>query len=157
MIKLLGAIIIIASSFGIGHILSESVSKRVTSISLLVDFIEFVSVNITMYKTPLDEIYRSVNNTELLKNGFSKNLHQGVFFAAKKSGMLYGDEECELIKTYEEKIGTASVAEAEKICLYTVSRLKSIEERLRNELPDKWRVYNTVSILAGASAVIIMI
>lgn len=157
LLKIIGAVIVIASSAFVGITLGENIKHRLHSIALLIDFIEYVSMNVTLYRTPLDEIFKGIKNAEMEKCGFLQKLSTGIYTAAKNSGLLTGDEEAKLIRNFDEKIGKGSADESEKLCSYTVSRLKSIEEKLRQELPEKRRVYNTVSILAGASAVIILI
>lgn len=157
VLKIFGALVVIISSALVGMILGESVKNRLRSVSLLIDFIETISVSVSLYKTPLDEIFNGIKNAELQNCGFTKHLDGGIFYAAKKSGLLAADEEVELIRAFDEKIGKGTAEESEKLCSYTISRLKSIEDKLRRELPEKQKVYNTVSVLAGVSAVIILI
>lgn len=157
MVKILGAVAVIFASLGTGIILTDSIKKRITAISSLTSFIEFISMNIMLYKTPLEEIYSSVSDTYLKESGFLSNLEKGVYLAAYECGLLSGDEEKEIIKNFSDKLGSGTAEDMAKLCSFTASRLHNLEEKLHREYPDKKRVYHTVSLIAGASAVIILI
>lgn len=157
MLKIAGAIIVIAASFGIGRLLGDNIKHRVASVSHLAELVDYISVNISLYKLPLGDIYNSITDEYLHNCGFVSLLDRGIYDAALRSGLLTGDEECEIIKTFGEKIGTGTAEDMEKLCSFTSSRLRNIEEQLRRDLPEKRKVYNTISFLAGASAVIILI
>ncbi len=157
MLKIVGAISVILASLGTGIIITDSIKKRIASVNALASFIEFISLNIMLYKTPLEEIYSLITDEYLKESGFISALNRGIYHAAYECGLLSGDEEREIIKNFSEKIGAGTAEEMVKLCTFAVSRLHSIEEKLHREYPDKKRVYHTVSLLAGASAVIILI
>jgi len=157
LLKILGAVIIISSSLGVGYLLNDNMKKRLEGIITLAEFVDYISMNISLYKTPLDDIFRSYSGNYHKKCNFAEKLQGGIYFAAKESGLLLGDDEREVMRSFSEKIGTGTVEESVKLCSYTSSRLRTIEEHLRHDLPDKQRVYRTISLLAGASAVIMMI
>ncbi len=157
MFKIIGAAVIMAASAGLGFSMSENLKRRITAVNSLVGFVEFISSDIMLFRTPLDTIYESVSDEFLIKSGFRDRLGSGVYTAAWESGLLMGNEEREIIKDFSDKIGGGSVDDMVKLCTYTSSRLKSVSDRLNRDLPDKRRVYHTVSILTGASAVIILL
>lgn len=156
MIKITGAVIIIAVSLCLGFSLSDSIKKRISAIGSLAGFVDYVSNNIMLYKTPLEEIYAAVSDEFLIKSGFKDRLDAGVYTAAMEAGLITGDEEKEIIKEFSEKIGGGVAEDMVKLCTYTSSRLRAIGETLHRDYPDKRRVYHTVSFLVGASAVIIL-
>ncbi len=157
MLKILGAMVILFASFLLGALLSDGIKKRIESLELLAKFAEYISDNISMYKTPLAEIYSEIKDESLVKSGFANKLSSGVYAAAMSSGLISGDEEREIIRDFDEKIGNGTAEDMVKLCSYTASRLRSIADTLSRDYPDKKRVYRTVSFMAGASAVIILL
>ena len=157
MLKLTGAALIIIASIGIGLAMSDSLRNRLRSVEALAGFVDYVSINIQLYRTPLEDIYKSFDDKYLAEKEFIQKLDSGVYSAARNSGLLRGDEEDDIIRAFSEKIGRGSADDMVKLCSYTCVRLRNIEEKLRRELPDKQRVYRTISALAGASVVIMLI
>lgn len=154
---MVGAVIVIAASAGAGYLMCEGMRERLRAICALSGFVELVSLNIELYKTPLEEIYALVKDQYLHRCCFTERLNSGVYQAALSSGLLRGEEEKEIIRAFGDKIGTGNAEDMVRLCTYTDKRLKNIEEKLRRELPDKQRVYRTISFLAGVSAVIMLI
>lgn len=157
VLKIIGAVIVIAASAGAGYLMCEGMRERLRAVCALSGFVELVSLNIELYKTPLDEIYALVSDRYLQKCSFTERLDSGVYNAALLSGLLRGEEEKEIIRAFGDRIGSGNAEDMVRLCTYTDKRLKSIEEKLRRELPDKQRVYRTISFLAGVSAVIMLI
>ena len=71
--------------------------------------------------------------------------------------MLAGDEERQIIRDFSAKIGSGGAEDMVKLCAYTASRLRTISERLKKDLPEKRKIYRAVSALAGVSVVIMLI
>lgn len=157
MYKIVGALIVIIASVGVGYVMSDSLGTRLRSVEALARFVDHISVNIDMYKTPLCEIYDSFDDKYLASRGFTACLDRGIYAAAESAGLLRGDEEAELIKVFGEKIGGGGADDMVKLCSYTSSRLMSIADKLRKELPEKQKVYRTISVLAGISVVIMLV
>ncbi|MBE6708706.1 MAG: hypothetical protein E7578_05645 [Ruminococcaceae bacterium] len=155
--KTIGIIIILTLSVLVGFILSDNLRTRLKNITSLCSFVEYISENIRLYKTPLDEIFTSFSNEYLEKTGFIKGLETGLYNSAKNAGLLYGDEESIIIKTVSDKLGYGTVDEMDKLCSSAINKLKNLEDKLKKELPDKQKVYRTISVLAGASIVIMFI
>lgn len=156
-LKTIGIILILTISAVIGFVLSSNLRTRLKNISSLRSFIEHISENIQLYKTPLDEIYSSYYDEYLEKTGFLKDLDSGLYSSAKNSGLLYGDEETKIIKTISDRLGYGTAEDMGKLCFSSIDKLRYLEDKLKKELPDKQKVYRTISILAGASIVIMFI
>ena len=159
MIKVIGSLIIICVSLFIGYSLSDMIKNRIANISALSDFIEYISEQVSMYKLTLEDIYISVSNERLKSSGFLSNLKSNrgnIYEAAMGSGILLGDEEREIIKSFSDRIGSGTAEDVTAQCLFTSRKLKNIKDKLSSELPDKKRIYNTVSFLVGASAIILL-
>jgi len=160
MLKMFGAVVIIVASIGMGRLLGNSLKRRIDNISAMTDFIDYISSQVTLFKAPLDEIYSSFSSDNMQITYFVsalKNNDNSIYDSASSCGLLYGEEEKEIIRSFSDKIRTGAAEDLIKLCSFTVERLKKLEERLCNDLPDKRRIYSTVSILAGASTVILLI
>lgn len=157
MLKFAGAMIVILASLGVGYFLGESIRRRIRDIDALADFADFVSSEIAVYKTPLPEIFAKCDDRYLGETGFAGGLGGGVYTAAADSGMLAGDEERQIIRDFSAKIGSGGAEDMVKLCAYTASRLRTISERLKKDLPEKRKIYRAVSALAGVSVVIMLI
>lgn len=157
MFKIIGSVIVIASSFCTGYFFSENMKNRLRAVKELHEFINYISVNIEMYNTPLSDVYETFKSDYLYKCGFIDKLHMGIYTAAKECGLLMGDEENEIIYSFDEKIGRGNTEDMVKLCSYSVSKLKNIADKIACELPEKRRVYRTISLLVGISTVIILL
>ena len=156
-LKIIGIILILTISVTIGFILCNNLRTRLKNITSLCSFIEHISDNIQLYKTPLDEIYASFSDDYLEKTGFISGLDSGFYNSAANCGLLYGDEESKIIRNIGEKLGCGTVEEMSKLCISSIDKLRRLEDKLRCELPDKQKVYRRISIIAGASIIIMFI
>lgn len=157
MIKITGAFIIIITSVAIGCMLSCNLKKRIENINAIADLSEHISAGISLYKMPFDEIYAQIRIKHLLDCDFNKHIHEGLYTACRKTGLLTGEEESDIIKSFEERIRTDSSDEIIRICDYTSQKLRMLSDKLRQDSADKTRLYKMVSFVAGVSAVIILI
>ncbi len=157
MVKVIGSVIIIILSFMLSFIYSENMRKRVCSIAVLAELVEYIMIEIQMFKKPLEEIYEGYGKRSSEYIDFFQGLGDGIYSAAEKNGLLTGDEEREIIRLFDEKIGHGSADEMVNLCDFTSKKLRKLEEKLKCDLPEKQKVYRTVFVLAGVSAVIVLI
>ena len=155
--KILGAAVIIAASFFAGHLYTEKQKKRMSDISALREFLEHIGMCIRMFSTPLFEIFHEYKSSYLDDRGFFDFIDNGIFYAAEKSGLIGGNEEKELLRLFDEKIGTGSAEDSVAICTFTVEKLKTLEEKLFQDFPGRQKTYKTIFILAGISIIIVLI
>ena len=155
--ELIGSAFIVISSIMIGFILSDNLTIRYKNIKALISLVDHIRINIQMFRTPLESIFSSFENDYLKSKSFFNYLNKGIYFASEEAGIITCSEEKEIIKDFSDKIGTGNAEEMEKLCEYTLFKLREIEKEIHNDYPHKQRIYRIISFLAGLSLIIIII
>lgn len=157
MIRILGAIIVIISSVTVGYMFTVNLKKRINNVQFLADIIDFISSEIEIYRMPVNDIFEKINQNSLSNSDITLHIDNGLYAACKKSGLLSEAKEDKIIIDFERKLYSDSVDDIVKNCSYTSQKLRNLSDKLSAESTEKFRLYRTISIVAGASAVIILI
>lgn len=113
--------------------------------------IDTLSRRIDCYRSPLDEIYRDFRNRELEGCGFLPLLREhGMCYALENcTGLHLSREVIELLMRFGESLGETGREEQLSHCAYYGGELTRLTGELRSRMPQRSRLYMTLSVAAG--------
>lgn len=148
--KFIGAILIISASIYASFYYEKRLKAIIDNQLALIEFIEYISSQIEFFAKPINEIFNEYNTNNLLVLEIlnKKELSNISCIDSKVQKDVYKFL-CILGKGYKKEQLT--------ICSYTKGQLISCTDALKMEYSKKCKVYRSLSLFIGVSAVILLI
>ncbi|QCX32707.1 stage III sporulation protein AB [Caloramator sp. E03] len=172
MLKVLGSIIIIASTSTIGFLYSMVFSERISQIRDIQYILNMLESEVVFKSTPVTEAFYNVSLgcSEAVKkllitisNLLKEKQVEGIIQAFDKSlelvkSELYlEDEEIEVIRTFMQTLGIGDLEAQKKNFNITLEKLKTFEKNAEEAKKKKERLYQYLGVSFGILIVIILI
>lgn len=172
MIKIIGSILIIISSSGIGYILGKDFSKRAAQLKLLRMSLQMLETEIEYSSTPLPyafetiskrsaspvkEIFRAVSESLKGKrfitvgDAFEKALYECSDITCFKK------EDIEILKSFAQSIGCSDKEGQEKSFHLVIKQLEGQQDRAEESRAKNEKMYKSLGLLAGLAIAIILL
>lgn len=171
-LKLLGSLVVIASTTVIGFVYSRVYSERVKQLRDMQYALNMLESEIIYSSTPLIEALSSVgekcSNTinnlllsiaDILKNKKCENIIDAYFEASiiNKSSLYFEDEEINLIGSFIQSIGSSDLENQKKNFNITVKKLEGFEKKAEETRAKNEKLYRYLGLCAGVLIVIILV
>ena len=154
MLKGTGIVFILLSSVLLGRSLSCGIDSSLVLNETFLSFVMYINTSIKTARTPLQTIFSSFTD----ECGFAdavrgKGLEKAI--DERKSEMTA--ETYEAMTYLAQNLGGIDANSQFEICEYTEKRLRKEIEKLKKDLSEKKRMYRMLPILAGLSAIILIL
>lgn len=160
MIKILGLIFIICGSFG-GAIWNIRFQKNRLYINeSILDFIIYIKNRIYFFHENLNDVYNSYENIFLEKSGFLSFIPELGFNDALKSSEI---NECfdkkiqSALFDFGKKLGKSGVDEQIANCESCIQQLEINIDKMREDVPNKIKMYSSLSVISGFGIALMLI
>ncbi|MBQ3100846.1 MAG: stage III sporulation protein AB [Clostridia bacterium] len=160
MLKTLGIILILSGSFG-GAVRNVKFQKNKLYINeAFLDFITYVRNRIFFFHENLNDVYNSYENCYLQKNGFINLIPEVGFGEALR---LSGAIECfdkkmqSVLLNFGSRLGKSGVDEQLANCDSCTQQLEQYIEKMRIEIPNKIKMYSSLSVISGLGISLMLI
>ncbi len=159
-LKILGSAILVFAAVGGASKLSALAQSRVEQIAAFLSLLRYIKAQVAYFKTPVNEIYLSFENSVLEKCGFISALRENGMISALEntSENLYIEKaERELLYLFACELGGSFKEEQVKSCDYYIESLQLIYTEQKAELPRKKKLYKTVFLTVGIMIIIMFL
>lgn len=160
MIRLTGALFIIASSSLIGASVSRFYIQRVVTLEAFLRLMTHIESEIGGFLSPLDSIYASFRCPALEESGFIGCLMKKGGTAAineySRRLSLFDDEK-ELLLSFFGELGRHGAEGEARHCAYYKSKLAGLCETAKGEAASKKRLCLSLGVLFGIMLSVILI
>ncbi len=148
--KLVGGILIICASICASFFYEKRLKQEIANHIALIDLIGYISTQIEYFSKPINDIFSSykTENPVILEIISKKELADLSYFdkkIQKDTRILL----CELGKGYKKEQIT--------LCEYTKNIISPLVSELKTEYSKKCKIYRSLSLFIGISAVILLI
>lgn len=172
MLKVLGSIIIIASTSAIGFLYSMLFSERISQIRDIQYVLNMLESEVVFKSTPITEAFYNVslscnqvikklfiNMSDLLKEKQVDGIMQAFDKSLEivRSDLYLEDEEVEVIRTFMQTLGIGDLEAQKKNFNITLEKLKTFEKNAEEAKKKKERLYQYLGVSFGILIVIILI
>jgi len=158
MLKLTGAVLIMASCFFIGNSFSKKAETTLLVTKALVSFVAYVGASIKTLRLPLKNIYALFENETLFKMGFMDSLNeQGLSDALKTVQNTLTSETLSAMKYLQDNLGGMDLNDQLNLCIYVEDKLKEELDAINKTYIEKKRMYRLLPILCGLSVIILIV
>lgn len=158
MLKIIGIFLILFCSFLYGKGLSARAESFLRTNEALLSFVMYINTSIKTARAPLPDIFKTYTNTELEQNGFCDIIRkEGIIDALQSIKDDLSNETYDAMLYLAKNLGGIDTKSQEEICMYTEKRLRDEIEIIKKDMNDKKKMYRLLPILAGLSAVILLI
>lgn len=146
--KFIGAAIILIGSVIAAYFYEKGIRERLRHTEEIISFITYVKSQIEYFSRPLNEIYSSYEKksnyiTELIKNN-------GENASISKENDV-------LVKNFFSLIGKSYKKEEIRLCNYTVEQLFTSLTHFKLEIPNKIKIFRSISLFLGVCLIILII
>ena len=160
MLKIFGLILILSGAFG-GAVWNVRFQKnRMYLNEALLDLIIYIRNRINFFHENLNDVYSSYENAILQKNGFI-NLIPEVGFndALRHSGAIeaFDKKMQSVLINFGNILGKSGVEEQLANCDSCIEQLERCLEKIQRELPDKIKMYSSLSVISGFGVALMLI
>ncbi|SKA81931.1 stage III sporulation protein AB [Caloramator quimbayensis] len=172
MLKILGSIIVVASTSVIGFLYAMIFTERVRQIRDMQYALNILESEVVFKSTPVADAFYfvSLNCTETIKNIFNhmsnlikdrnvQSISEAFDSAlnAFKSDLYFEKEETEVIKAFMQTLGCGDLEAQKKNFNITVEKLKNFEKNAEESKRKNERLYKYLGVCCGIMIVIILI
>lgn len=143
--KILGGLLILLSSIVCTYYYESHLKDKVNKYSELISFISHISNQIEYFSCPLEQIYEKYTK----KTPFISSL------IIKKCS--FDKKVDKLVINFFQTIGQGFKKEQLKLCSYTINELESSLSSLKLLLPNKIKVFRSMSLFVGICTIILVV
>lgn len=154
-VKLLGGVLIMTAGIlsALGSAAREK--KKLDVLESWIELTVYIRGQIDCFLAPLDEILGGADKTLLTRlNGNGKERSLSAYL--KSSEPFLDEETRKLLTSLVRELGTSYREEQVKRCDYYLAGLRAIREKRAAELPQKTRLYTTLSLCASTALLILL-
>ena len=127
----------------------KKIKKTICAYEELITFIRFISTQIEYFSYPLTQIYEKYEDKSELING--------IISQQKLPPHIFSEVITKSLHDFFSTIGKGYKKEQIKLCEYTISQLDSTLEEVKKASPQKIKVFRSISLFVGISAIILII
>lgn len=143
--KFLGGLLILLSSIVCTYYYESHLKDKVNKYNELISFISHISNQIEYFSCPLEQIYEKYTK----KTPFISSL------IIKKCS--FDKKVDKLVINFFQTIGQGFKKEQLKLCSYTINELESSLSSLKLLLPNKIKVFRSMSLFVGICTIILVV
>ncbi|MBR2943513.1 MAG: hypothetical protein IKC16_00315 [Clostridia bacterium] len=143
--KILGGLLILLSSIVCTYYYESHLKDKVNKYNELISFISHISNQIEYFSCPLEQIYEKYTK----KTPFISSL------IIKKCS--FDKKVDKLVINFFQTIGQGFKKEQLKLCSYTINELESSLSSLKLLLPNKIKVFRSMSLFVGICTIILVV
>lgn len=158
MLKPTGLCLIFSVCVYIGYEAAARYRRKLRMTEALIALLTYIKAQIEFFSAPLDDIYSSFHNQVLDNCKFTENLRQNGFTATLDT-IRYSipDEVYESLTSFAAGLGKSGRQCQIDLCNYHIEALVTASDVIKDSLPQKTRLYTSLSVMAGLTAVIILL
>ena len=160
MIRLLGILIIAASTAAFGISFALSLRQEYRAFSSLLRLARLIRERIACFRQPLGEIYAEYDDPFLQSCGFLAVLRkEGLLLALQKRGTALGlrRELLSLVTEFGQGLGERFANEQLRHCDRCLARMEEALTSLEKELPARTRLVRTLTVASALLTVILFL
>lgn len=151
----------IVISSAIGAVYNAKTRKnRLRFAEELLDLIAYIKNRIVMFRDPIDQIIEGFEGELLAASGFMRDFSDNGFsYAMNKSeiGKVVSANTLRRLNEFAKKLGKTDAETQNAYCELCLISLEEDIEKLKQELPEKTKMYSSLCIIAGLSAALLLI
>lgn len=158
MYKLIGLAVLFITSICIGQTMIFTYKTSVKQIESFIQFIKYIKSQVEYYNMPYPDIFDKYSNPTLEKCGFINTLRTSGWKIAIDNSIFYFNSNIkELLSNFGNELGKSMKQDQIINCTYTIEQLEIQYQNAKSELPKRTKLYNSLSLMAGISIIIILI
>lgn len=147
--KILGCALIFVSSLLCSYFYEKNIKKKIDTLEELVDLISLIKNKIEYFSEPINKIFLEYNT----KNTFIKNLLE-----SKETAVTYFDQEIQKqVSRFFSEIGNGYKKEQIALCDYNIQLLNNKLTKIKNEYPNKIKIFRSIALFVGISIIILLV
>lgn len=147
--KILGCALIFVSSLLCSYFYEKNIKKKIDTLEELVDLISLIKNKIEYFSEPINKIFLEYNT----KNTFIKNLLE-----SKETAITYFDQEIQKqVSRFFSEIGNGYKKEQIALCDYNIQLLNNKLTKIKNEYPNKIKIFRSIALFVGISIIILLV
>ncbi|MBQ3589217.1 MAG: stage III sporulation protein AB [Clostridia bacterium] len=148
--KLIGGLLIICASICASFFYEKKQRNIINNQEALIDFLSYISSQIEYFAKPINEIFYTYKT----KNDFIENSIKDK--ESLDLSLIDASIQQDVYNFFNE-LGKGYKKEEIALCSYTKNVISACTEKLKLEYSKKCRVYRSLSLFIGLSAVILLI
>lgn len=152
---MLGGSMVIAAGGTAAFYLASYEKKKLSVLDAWIDLIFHIRGQIDCYLMPLDEIL-SCADEAVLKGCMCRTPHPDLQALAQASSPYFSQESKRLINAFIKEIGGSYREEQLKRCDYYINALRTIRQKIAQELPSRIKLTVSLCICAAIGAAILL-
>lgn len=171
MIKVIGCIVIVFASSGLGYMLGAKFKTRVKELGLIKITLQMLETEIVYSNTPLPDAFEIIyTKSSAPVNSMFKSMsrllnektHSTVGEAFKcaleevKDTLCINKEDVELLKSFGNSLGSSDIDGQIKNFKMTIKQIEIQEKKAEESRSKNERMYKNLGILAGLAIAIIL-
>lgn len=146
--KIIGSLLILIATVVASFFYEKGYKDRLSKIKSVIGFISYIRTQIEYFSHPLSEIY---NNYQEM-NDFLLTLTK-----AESNDFGLDKQEFNIIREFFSSLGKGYKKEQISLCDYTIKELNKIYETQERDYPNKIKIFRSMSIFIGVSAIILLV
>ncbi len=146
--KIIGALIIIIVSVISAYLYEKNIKTKAKHIEEIISFIKYIKSQIEYFSRTLNEIYTGYD----VKSEYIYTLIEN-----NGQGAQVSKEVDALIEEFFSNIGKGYKSEEIKLCDYTSERLYASLTQLQLEIPNKIKIFRSLSLFVGVCIIILLV
>ena len=151
MIRLLGAVLFLASSFTLGTALRRIEAKHIAALAEALSVVRHAGRKIELFGTPLGVLFTDYSENPQL----AERLRSLPLQTALVPLLTYMREDGEIMRRFCAEIGVGYREDATKCCDYTAKLLSERLAVLRKTYPSHARLYTALPVLLALSVILL--
>lgn len=148
--KLIGGVFIICASICASFFYEKKQKSVINNQEALIDFLAYIASQIDYFAKPINEIFYTYKTNNSFVQSIIKNKENSDLSSIDNS--LQKD-----VYSFLNELGKGYKKEQLSICNYTKNVISVCTEKLKLEYSKKCKVYRSLSLFIGLSAVILLI
>ena len=145
--KLIGAALIIISSFVTSYYYDKSLKNKIKICEELKAFIIYIRAEIEYYTNPINVIFEKYSE---------KNEVISLLIEGKNEKFLSNEFDAKILDFFNS-IGKGYKKEQLAMCDYSITLIDDSLNKLKSEYPSKTRVFRSIILFFGICAIILLI
>jgi stage III sporulation protein AB len=158
VLKYTGLSLIFAVSILVGQEASAISRRQLRMTEALISLTAYIKGQIEFFSAPLVEIYGGFSNETLEKCGFITVLRkEGLSAALEEIRPSLPPDVYDSLAAFASGLGKSVKQSQLDLCEYHIEALRASYTEQKEALPKKTRLYTSLSVMAGLTAVIILL
>ncbi|MBQ8545903.1 MAG: stage III sporulation protein AB [Clostridia bacterium] len=146
--KIAGCILIFISAILCSYYYEKGLKIKISKCEELLSFINYIKSQIDYFSLPISTIYEKYDK----KSDFINEI------ISSENGIKAIDKENDQqINEFFGNIGKGFKKEQIKLCEYNIDRFSNLLEKLKNDYPNKAKVFRSMSLFFGICAIILLV